>query len=294
MADPHIELDAAALSPSDAESALSDLLRAYGVHMTPELRNGTHKLTLTPAGGDKVSLSVPELIGQLHLTGACELDRAKWIDSDPHGSIATEVPEGLPIVIATGTRNSPPLLGPGYVTNDVVSELLDDVLVYRQTVAQCSGPRNDMYRPAFRAYRSYLAASISAIDATLNRLAWFALNTPASPATPNTQKLLARKTAPLDEKLRNWLPVLTGGGAISETSIQWQHYQDLKRVRNSMVHVNDPEFLFAPRDAAHVLNLCRHGVGGLLQQVSGLLNQHPTRAVLRVARAPLARFVTHL
>jgi hypothetical protein len=294
MADPHIEFDAAALSPSDAQGALSDLLRRYGVQLTPELRNGTHKLTLTPARGDKVSLAVPELLTQLHLTGACELDRARWVDTDPHGSIATEVPEGLPIVIATGPRNSPPLLGPGYVTNDVVSELLDDVLVYRRAVAQCSRPGNDMYRPAFRAYRAYLAASISSIDATLNRLAWFALNTPAAPTTPTTQKLLSRKSVPLDEKLRNWLPVLTSGGALSQASIQWHHYQELKRVRNSMVHVNDPEFLFAPRDAVDVLNLCRHGVGGLLQQISGLLKRHPSPAVLRVARAPLARFATHL
>jgi len=261
--------------------------------MTPELRSGIHKLTLTPARGEKMILAVPELLTQLHLTGACELDRARWIDTDPYGSIATEVPEGIPIVVATGPRNSPPLHGPGYVTNDVVTELLDDILFYRGTVAQSSHP-GEMFRPAFRAFRAYLAASISAIDATLNRLAWFALNDATSPAPSNVVKLLSRKTASLDEKLQKWLPLLTGGGAIPQNNIEWRHYQDLKRTRNSMIHVNDPEFLFSPRDAADALNLCRHGVGGLLRQISELLKRHPPPAVLRVARAPLARFVTHV
>lgn len=294
MSDRYIEIDSVSLSSSETEVALGQLLKSYGISSTPDLRQGGKPLVLTDAKGVTTRITLPELIAQLHLTGTCEIDRLRWLDTDPYGgTIALEAPEGLPVVIATGFRNSPPLQGPGFATNDVVTELLDDILFYRAEVAAKSSP-GDMYKSSFRAYRSYLASSISAIDAYVNRLSWFARNDPASQLTPTDTKLLSRKNAPLDEKLRRWLPVLADGARLSEQGPEWTDYQALKSARNATVHVNEPEFIFAPRDATNVLNLCRRGVGVMLTRISSFLNRHPSQAVLRVARAPLAKFNPHI
>lgn len=293
MADPYIEVDASALSPTEAEQALVALLKAYGLTMTPEVRAGAHMILLNDGRGKTIRLGAPELMTQLHLTGACEIDRLRWRDTDPHGSVSMEVPEGITMVIGTAFRNSPQLHGPGYATNDVVTELLEDLMLYREQVVVASCP-GTMYRPAFRAYRSYLAAGVSAIDAYLNRLSWFARNEPGSPLSAAENKLLARNALPLDEKIRRWLPLISGGAKLLETTPEWSDYQAFKSARNAVVHASHPEFLFAPREAAEVLNLCRRGVGGPLAEIGRLLNREPAPAVVRVARARLARYRPHL
>ena len=294
MPDRYIEIDSASLSSSETEVVLGQLLKSYGIDLTPDVRQGVYPLVLTDAKGVATRITLPELIAQLHLTGACEIDRLRWLDTDPYGgTIALEAPEGLPVVIGTGFRNSPPLQGPGFATNDVVTEFLDDVLFYRAEVAANSSS-GDMYKSSFRAYRSYLAASISAIDAYVNRLSWFALNEPSSQLTPADTKLLSRRRASLDEKLRRWLPLIAGGATLSEQGPEWADYQALKSARNATVHVSEPEFIFAPREATDVLNLCRRGVGEMLTIINSFLNRHPSAAVLRVARAPRARFRAHI
>jgi hypothetical protein len=56
--------------------------------------------------------------------------------------------------------------------------------------------------------------------------------------------------------------------------------------------VNEPDFAFSLQATSDVLNLCRDGVGQLLIELSGLLGRHPAPAILRVARAPRAIYVT--
>lgn len=283
-----IVLDPTSLSPSDAEHALIESLKAYGLKLTERLRSGAESFFLTDKAGRRTELAFATLVADLHLTGACELDRLRWADTDPHGTIEVQVPEGMPpIVIGTGPRTSEPLDGPGYLTNDVVGELLGDVLHYRRRFAEASDGREE-FHPAFRAYRSYLAASVSSIDATLNRLSWFARN--GGSVTPSHVKLLSRRALPLDEKLRKWLPIVTGGGVLPESDDVWHDYTAIKDARNAVVHVNDPDFMFSAKSAVDTLNRCRHGVGGLLREIARLLGRNAAPGVLRVLRAPLAHY----
>lgn len=145
-----------------------------------------------------------------------------------------------------------------------------------------------MFRSSFRAYRSYLAACVSAIDAFLNRLSWWTRNQPLAIAQSDL-KLLLRRSLPLDEKLRKWIPVVTGK-SIAEDTDTWTDYTAIKNARNAVVHINDPDFVFALQDAAAVLNLCRRGVGSLLLEICGLIPSNPAPIVLNVARAPFARY----
>jgi hypothetical protein len=288
----HIELDPASLSPAEAEAELTALLKAYGSSLTKELREGGATLMLKDRNGQEARATFAELVTQLHLTGSCELNRLRWRDTDPHGTISAWVPEGLPIVLGTGIRTSNPLVGPGYVTSDVLGEILGDVIHFRKQVADLSGDSRTI-TAAFRAYRGYLAACITAVDAFLNRLSWFARNeTPAS-LDPKAAKLLARRSLGLEEKLRSWIPVLAAGKQLSETGKAWVDCQAIRTARNAYVHVNEPDFAFVLRATADVLNLCRAGVGELLIEIGGMLARNPAPAVLQVARAPRAMYVAH-
>jgi len=290
MAHAYIAIDPTSLTPADAESHLVEVLAAYGQKLTPALRSGAQSIFVSNENGTRTELSYAALITDLHLTGACELHRLRWISTDPHGTVELVVPAGMPqMVIGTGPRTSEPLTGPGYLTNDVVGHLLSDVLHYRREVAELSD-EVDMFRPAFRAYRSYLAGCISAVDAAVNHISWFARNGGAN-LSMSEVKLLSRKTLPLDEKLRKWIPIVTRGPSLSETGQEWAQYSAIKTARNAVVHVNDPDFMFAVNQAVDVINLCRKGVGGLLLEVASLLGRNPSVNVLRVARAPFARYV---
>jgi hypothetical protein len=287
----HIELEPVSLSPSEAEAELAALLRAYGVAPTAELVAGTVGLTVKDAKGNQSKITYPHLLTELHLTGACELHRLRWQDTDPHGTITVWVPEGVPIVIGTGVRNSQPVQGPGYGTSDVVGEILGDVLHFRKQVAEFSRKR-ESFALAFRAYRGYLGACVTAVDAALNRLSWFALNEPGTALGPKEEKLLRRRSLPLEEKLRCWVPLLTAGGRLSESAVSWVNCQAIRTARNGFVHANEPDFAFSLQASSDVLNLCRAGVGQLLMELSGLLSRNPAPAILRVARAPRAVYVT--
>jgi hypothetical protein len=133
---------------------------------TPALAAGTLTLSLRNRNGVESKTTYPQLLTELHLMGACKLHRLRWRDTDPHGTISVWVPEGLPIVIGTGSRKSAPVLGPGYGTSDVVGEILEDVLHFRREVAEFSKNRESLV-VSFRAYRG---ACITAVDAALNRL----------------------------------------------------------------------------------------------------------------------------
>jgi hypothetical protein len=286
----YIELDAFSLTPSEAEAVLRELLASYGQDVTPEFRSGARSLTVTQRDGEKTQVTFAGLITEIHLFGASKLHQIRWRDTDPYGTVAFAVPPGLPeFVIGTGPRTSPPLAGPGYATNDVVSELLEDVLVRRKETATLSH-QDDMFRAAFRAYRSYLSACVSSVDAYLNSLSWFTRKQPTTALSFADMKLLTHKTLPLNEKLRRWLPIITGGANLSESGNEYGALQAIKEARNAVIHVNEPDFLFSLPDAALILNLCRDGVGGVLRDISRLLGRYPSEWVIRVAFAPRARY----
>jgi hypothetical protein len=286
----HIELDGTSMSPAEAELALKEILATYGQTVRAGFRAGTETLTVTDRHGKEQQLSFAELLTELHVSGASQLHLIRWRDTEPYGTVALALPEGLPpTVIGSGPRNSPPLSGPGYATNDVVTELLDDIMHFRRVVAQ-HGDQGDMFREAFRGYRCYLTACISAVDSHLNSLSWFSRHEPSVVLAPSDRSLLSNKSLRLNEKLRQWLPIVTGV-RLSETSPSWLDFQALRQARNAFVHVNEPDFLFSLRDAAGVLNLCRQGVGGLLLDIAQLLKRYPSPAIRHVAYAPRARYV---
>ena len=72
---------------------------------------------------------------------------------------------------------------------------------------------------------------------------------------------------------------------------EWDHYQELRRRRNSLMHATSSMLGMELKDVARQLNLVCRGVGGLmnlLRRMQGL----PTPFAERLETAPEARFVS--
>ena len=217
-----------------------------------------------------------------------------WRDRHGRGTVAAATDASIfpSTVVQSGARTSTPLEAPGFVTTDVVFELLADTLFFRQLTALLS-VLEDQFRPCFRAYRAYLAACMSAVDAWLNERAWYRVNDPAknSDLKPGEIARLCDRYLSLAKKLRMWPPILFRSSRLDETSAEWQTWNRIRLARNAIIHVNEPEFNFSLRRAAESLNDCRLGVGGLLVALHSLEGTHPSPGVLANRWAPEASFV---
>lgn len=275
----------------EAEERVLSTLRALGFKATKsQLSRQGVLLNLQPV----MTVTFAGLVAQTQVTGEVpKLDFRLWMQTQSYLAVAGETDvEGLTTVLAGGPRSSPPMSGPGYQTNDVVSDMLANILIHRQEVADQSSFDGAGFRPCFRSYTAYLAACVTAIDAFTNRQRWYALHEPASQLTEAQKDELERVVRPLDHKLRRWTPVLTAGKTLDETQQAWREYTDLRVARNGYLHVNEPDVRFELRPATDALNKCRHGVGQLLIDLSAMLGHAPAPAMYRVRYAPPARFIS--
>jgi hypothetical protein len=215
------------------------------------------------------------------------------MQSQRHLAVVSETDvEGIELSLGTGPRSSQPMSGPGYHTNDVVSDVLDNVLAHRREVAELSHFGQAGFQPCFRSYIAYLLASVTAIDAYLNRHRWFGLNDPSIRLSDAAKKEIKNVAVSLDQKLRRWVPALTGGRLLDESGQPWAEYTILRVTRNGYTHVNDPDHRFELRRAADILNKCRLGVGQLLIDLAELFAHAPAPAMYRVRYAHEATFVS--
>jgi len=134
---------------------------------------------------------------------------------------------------------------------------------------------------------------MTAVDAWLNERAWYRVNDPArnTDLTKHEVTRLSDRYLSVVKKLRIWPPILFRSSAIEETSPEWVAWNQLRLARNSIIHVNEPEFNFSLRLATASLNDSRVGVGGLLVHLHSLEGTHPSPGVLAVRWAPEAAFV---
>jgi len=289
-----INIASSALSQREAEERILEALALYGEHRSrTELKRPGVEIHLIDQAGKKTVTDIGELVRGTMTTGEIPaLDRLRWRDKDPYGSlfIATEASVPPPIVLGAGLHTSRPLTAPGFVTNCVVTDYLEDVLHYRRAAANMS-IFTDSFRECFRNYRAYLASSITAIDAFLNREAWFVLNDPGRQLSAPEQNKLKKKSLPLNTKIQCWLPIFCGSH-LSEGTQSWNDLQALKSERNEYVHVNEPSYAFELKHAVDLLNACRLGVGEMLIQMTTLVGRYPLPATFRVRYAPLVSYVT--
>lgn len=281
-----IDLAPTAVSQEEATAILREIFVQLGLSSAGPLPATVSLKALT---GEATDVPVSALIAEVERLGVS--DRLHGYLSSQGGSrplsISTTVgAPGFKIAVRTTPGTEVEVAGAGYVTTDVVADALEDVLYYRTQVAALSDG-SDMFHPCFRAFKAYLSASITAIDATLNGYAYYWRQIPGHSRSATTE--LSRRNASLYDKLTKWLPILASGHRLSETSQYWKDYDEIRNARNAFTHVNSPTYRFSITEAASHLNLCRQGVGGLLLAIGQALGtRYPSPWVLRVARAPIA------
>ena len=288
-----------ALTKSEARERIKRLLGfSFKIDVDKVLRGDPNPgFTFTDRHGKAKRFTYRDLVDQTSRTGVIpEGDRVVWSDSHLDGTIAcatdaNELPE-MVLTTASGSFTTSGLEAPGSLTNDVMVPLLEDVLYYRREAVRWSFFNDSHYERSFRAYRGYLTACISAVDAYLNERAWFALRDPNRNLTPKERKVLEENLRrSLTIKLKKWPRILFGvklGKALPELVA----FHEIREGRNGFVHVNSPEFNFSLRRAPGVMNLCRKGVGGLLAYLELHGKRYPAPKMLEVRFAPKITFRT--
>jgi hypothetical protein len=241
------------------------------------------------AGIQMPTLSEDLVAGTMKTGVVDEVTGKLWRVSHPGGSMAIATTASYLIQVAAGPGTSVSETGPAYTTTDIVKDVLEDVLFYRTEVARLSDG-DDSFCPCFRAFRAYLSSSITAIDATLNRLAFYRLLRKG--LSHKDEKLLKKRNLSLDLKLVEWLPLLGSKSALDQNTDGWTCYTAMRTARNEYAHVRSPTYAFSVEKAADRLNSCREGVGQLLLDILATVGDgHPHPCVYRVRHAPPAVFV---
>lgn len=290
-----IVLASHSLSSIKAEQRVMDVISSYGLKKSPkQLKAGGNCITVTDRNGERKSVSFSELAKGAEKDGAVpHLDRLRWRDTSPHGSVSvsTDASSFPPIVLGLGIRTSEPLEAPGYITNDVVADTLEDILHHRQETARLSCS-DSQFRPCFRAYRSYLSSCVTAIDAHLNYQAWFAINDKqqAIKYTKKELKTLKNKYMSIEKKISLWMPLLYSGQTLDLNGIEWRAFDQIKAARNSFIHVNEPDYNFSLQRVTKTLNKCTQGVGQFLIKLCSFAKLNPHPNMIRTRYAPKAMF----
>lgn len=212
-------------------------------------KNANPLLTLTDKSGKKADMYYAALLEGTTKTGVIpEVDRLLWRNTHRWGTLSI-ASEDFPAITAQSGPNITSLLEtPGLVTTDAGVEILGDVLYFRAQATQDS-LYIDNFRPCFRAYRQYLTACITSVDAWLNEHAWYALNDPiqSSQFSDGERNSLQNRRKSINNKLREWPSIIFRSAPLEEGAISWMHFQDIREARNAFVHVNEPRFNFSLR-----------------------------------------------
>ncbi len=171
------------------------------------------------------------------------------------------------------------------------NDLTDDILYYREQTCKRSSEHD--FRLTCRYFRAFLAACISIIDAFINRHILLAdyekFSTPALD--------ILKATINQKERLRLWFSVCSTDDPTSFFgSREWCHFQEIRAIRNEVVHATNPIEVYSIEDIHRYLNKVRTGVGELLLRLR-IAHRKPTLGFIeRLRTAPLVDYsqITYL
>lgn len=169
--------------------------------------------------------------------------------------------------------------------SSVLRDLTEDVLFYRREACERSNEYD--FRLTARAYRSYLAACISLVDAFINRHIYSAKNEGFT--SPEFEVLKDEKK--LEERMRLWWKVCSEDDPSTFfSSIPWCHLQELRTKRNEILHAIDPIAVYSLQEMQSYLNKVRTGVGESLLMLRVAHKKSTVGFVERLRTAPKVHF----
>lgn len=205
--------------------------------------------------------SFPELIAEARAFGIVKplqryLDKADSIFGSTMDEIAT--PNWQMKLGTTYAGFSKEVEGPCRCAQ-VERDLTQDILHYRQEICDFSDQHD--FRLLSRAFRSYLLACVSLIDAFINRHVLIAEYDGFK--SPEFEELKVATNT--ERRVRLWFEVCSDDDPSPFfASPEWCHFQELRKKRNEIVHALDPFGMYSLREVQLFVNKVRTGVGGVL------------------------------
>ncbi|MFK7031288.1 hypothetical protein [Flavobacterium oreochromis] len=164
-------------------------------------------------------------------------------------------------------------------------EIVKDILFYREECALYS----DEYDFEFctRYYRAYLSTCISLIDAFINRhILVYKHNEFKIDEVKELEKIIN-----LEDKIELFLKISCGKELASiNGGVEWKDFKSLKKMRNEIIHINEPSLGYNISEFAEHLNYVRNGVGGLLLKIRKAQNKKTLGFIEQLRTAPKVNY----
>lgn len=171
-------------------------------------------------------------------------------------------------------------------TSQVEIDLTDDILHFRQ--AACDGSNQHDFRVTCRAFRSYLSACTSLIDAFINRHILLAKHDGFQSEAFDKLKVVTK----LEDRVQLWFEVCSSKDPSSFfRSKEWCHFQEIRKSRNEILHATEPIGVYSIQEIQLALNKVRTGIGGLLLHMRSAHEKPTLGFIERLRTAPLVDFV---
>ena len=164
----------------------------------------------------------------------------------------------------------------------IEQELASDILFYREET--CIESEFYDFEMCCRNYRAYLFASISLIDAFINKHILIYNHN----GLDNPDFTVLKESRNTDERIDLLVKISSNESNILtlHQSNAWSDYKKLKDLRNNIVHSLEPFFGHSIPELADNLNLIRSGVGELLKIILKFQGKNSLGFVERLRNAP--------
>jgi hypothetical protein len=163
----------------------------------------------------------------------------------------------------------------------VEAELTEDILYYR-TLA-CKHSNEYDFRLTARYFRNYLSACVSLVDAFLNRHILVAKADGFD--SPEFDQL--QRTTNLEKRVELWWQICSGGDpAVLFRTRYWCHFQEIRKMRNAILHAVDPFGTYSLPETQIYLNKVRSGIGEFLFALRRAHNKPTLGFIERLRTAP--------
>lgn len=167
----------------------------------------------------------------------------------------------------------------------VENELTEDILDFRTQACQHSNEYD--FKLTSRYFRMYLFSCVSIVEAFVNRHVLIAQHEGFS--SPEFDEL--KKATRLKDRVQWWFSMCSEDDpSCFFASIEWGHFQEIRSLRNQILHAAEPESIYSLKEIQGYLNRVRTGTGGLLLKMRTAHKKPTLGFIERLRSAPLVDF----
>jgi len=164
--------------------------------------------------------------------------------------------------------------GPGTLTTSNYLQLFENA---EDNLNKC------MVSASFGDFQSSISNGIASIDAYIAHRAW--LYNSGNPSEPLIDSKESK--VPLDTKIDEWIPTMSGGKKLDKSGLNWNHFKRLRAVRDDLaIHIKEPASGISYQQLGQLLNLFRSGIAGLLIDLHLLFRERIPCKIIRHACLP--------